>query len=52
LIINPLNPELNPMCHLLVLLGGVTVVVVSRLRDEEKLRSNTYILGAGYDPPV
>jgi hypothetical protein len=30
--INPLNPELNPICHLLALLGGATIVVVSRLR--------------------
>jgi hypothetical protein len=30
--INPLNTELNPICHLLALLGGVTIVVVSRLR--------------------
>ena len=32
LSINPLNAELNPICHLLALLGGATVVVVSRLR--------------------
>ena len=30
--INPLNAELNPICHLLALLGGTTIVVVSRLR--------------------
>ena len=29
---NPLNAELNPICHLLVLLGGAAIVVVSRLR--------------------
>ena len=29
---NPLNDELNPICHLLALLGGATIVVVSRLR--------------------
>ena len=28
----PLNAELNPICHLLALLGGATIVVVSRLR--------------------
>jgi len=27
-----LNAELNPICHLLALLGGATIVVVSRLR--------------------
>jgi hypothetical protein len=30
--INPLNAELNPICHLLALLEGETIVVVSRLR--------------------
>ena len=29
---NPLNAELNPICHLLALLGGANIVVVSRLR--------------------
>jgi hypothetical protein len=29
---NPLNAELNPLCHLLALLGGATIVAVSRLR--------------------
>src|SRR5215471_17000351 len=29
---HPLNGELNPICHLLTLLGGATIVVVSRLR--------------------
>jgi hypothetical protein len=33
--INPLNAELNPICHLLALLGGATVVVFSRLRVKE-----------------
>src|SRR5215510_4066216 len=28
----PLNAKLNPICHLLALLGGATIVVVSRLR--------------------
>src|SRR5215475_2203620 len=28
----PLNAELNPICHLLALLGGATIVVVSRLK--------------------
>ena len=30
--LNPLDAELNPICHLLALLGGATIVVVSRLR--------------------
>ena len=29
---NRLNAELNPICRLLALLGGATIVVVSRLR--------------------
>ena len=35
-IFNPLNAELNPICHLLALLGGATIVVVSRLRVKSK----------------
>jgi hypothetical protein len=35
--INPLNAELNPICHLLALLGGATIVVVSRLRVKLKI---------------
>ena len=31
-LLNNLNAELNPICHLLALLGGATIVVVSRLR--------------------
>jgi hypothetical protein len=31
-MLNPLNAELNPICHLLALLGGATIIVVSRLR--------------------
>ena len=33
--INPLNAELNPICHLLALLEGATIVVVSRLRVKD-----------------
>ena len=29
---SPLHAELNPICHLLTLLGGANIVVVSRLR--------------------
>jgi hypothetical protein len=35
LCFNPLNAGLNPICHLLPLLGGATIVVVSRLRVNE-----------------
>jgi len=31
-LFNPLNAELNPICHFLALLGGATIVVVSRLK--------------------
>ena len=31
-IFNPLKAELNPICHLLALLGGAIIVVISRLR--------------------
>jgi hypothetical protein len=31
-MVNPLNAELNLICHMLALLGGATIVVVSRLR--------------------
>jgi hypothetical protein len=33
--INPLNTELNPICHLLAFLGGAIIVVVSRLRVKQ-----------------
>ena len=29
---HPLNAELNPICHLLALLGGASIVVLSRLK--------------------
>jgi hypothetical protein len=31
-MINPLNAELNPICHLLPLLGAHNILHVSRLR--------------------
>ena len=37
-IFNPLNAELNTICHLLALLGGATIVVVSRLRVKQTAR--------------
>ena len=30
--LNPLNAELNPICHLLALLEGATIVDISGLR--------------------
>jgi hypothetical protein len=35
-VLNPLNAELNPICHLLALLGSANIVVVSRLRVKLK----------------
>ena len=40
--INPLKAELNPICHLLALLGGATIVVVSRLRVKRSVLVNAY----------
>ena len=45
--INPLNAELNPICHLLALLGGATIVVVSRLRVKQYTRFCEGINGDG-----
>jgi hypothetical protein len=44
--INPLNTELNPICHLLALLGGATIVVVSRIKVSnilQLLHVSTYV---------
>jgi hypothetical protein len=35
-LFNPLKAELDPTCHLLALLGGATIVVVSRIRVKKK----------------
>ena len=35
---SPLNAELNPICHLLALLGGATIVVASRLGVNKKFK--------------
>ena len=40
-LINPLNAELNPICHLLALLESATIVVVSRLRVKTQLHTST-----------
>jgi len=37
MLFNPLNAELNPICHLIALLGSATIVVVSRLRVKQVL---------------
>jgi len=39
-IFNPLNAELNPICHLLALLGAHRILHVSRLRVKSTDRFN------------
>jgi len=39
LSINPLNAELNPICHLLALLGAHHILHVSRIRVKVKCYS-------------
>jgi len=39
---NPLNAELNPICHLLALLGTHHILHVSRIRVKERYLSNCY----------
>jgi hypothetical protein len=43
-VINPLNAELNPICHLLALLGGATLVVVSKLRVKQDITNKLHII--------
>jgi len=57
--INPLNAELNPICHLLALLGGANIVVVSRLRVNAgyimfrgSVKSTGYPLHASVSPSI
>jgi hypothetical protein len=38
--LNPLNAELNPICHLLALLGAHHILHVSRIRVNEELRNH------------
>jgi hypothetical protein len=43
--INSLNAELNPICHLLVLLGARPILHISRMRvklDESVLKTTGY----------
>jgi len=39
--LNPLNTELNPICHLLTLLGAHHILHVSRVRVKDKLDAET-----------
>ena len=42
-IFNPLNAELNPICHLLALLVAHLILHVSRIKVNEIHRNATYI---------
>jgi len=44
IIINPLNVELNPICHLLALLGAHHILHVSRIRVKRYI----YIITPSY----
>jgi len=43
-MINPLNAELNPICHLLALLGAHHILHVSRIRVNAQYRVSFIIL--------
>ena len=36
MVVNPLNAELNPICHFLALLGAHPILHVSRIRVKPK----------------
>jgi hypothetical protein len=44
--INPLNAELNPICHLLALLGAHHILHVSRIRVKNPICHLLALLGA------
>jgi len=48
--INPLNAELNPICHLLVLLGAHHILHVSRIRVKSHLPTASMIRSSLYSP--
>ena len=41
--VNPLNPELNPICHLLALLGAHHILHVSRIRVKHPPKSSAEV---------
>jgi hypothetical protein len=49
LVIKPLNAELNPICHLLALLGGATIVVVSSLRVKNVAPFYIFLYPSGFN---
>jgi hypothetical protein len=48
-LLNPLNAELNPICHLLALLRGATIVDVGRLRVNGNIEPSASVLEHAYD---
>ena len=48
--INPLNAKLNPICHLLALLGAHHILHVSRIRVKSHLPSAGIIRSSPYSP--
>ena len=50
IMINPLNPELNPICYLLALLGAQHFVHVSRIRV--KLLTFRLLMSYMYGAPI
>ena len=44
---NPLNAELNPICHLLALLGAHHILDISRIWVNNYVAVSTYILFCG-----
>jgi len=49
-IVNPLNPELNPICYLLALLGAHHFLHVSRIRV--KLLTFRLLMSYRYGAPI
>jgi hypothetical protein len=45
--LNPLNAKLNPISHLLALLGAHLILQISRIRVKEKIRGNDCALLQG-----
>ena len=50
MVFNPLNPELNPICHLLALLGAHHFLHVSRIRV--KLLTLRLLMSYIYGAPI
>jgi len=47
--INPLNAELNPICHLLELLGAHHILHVGRIKVKDENCFNALLLGLNKD---